>query len=173
MKRLIIVEGPTAAGKSSLIKGLVEATHFRVQGINVSQWTAEQAFDPAFLESVYAEAIRDGLILDRWVYSNHAYCAVFSNQARCPSHHLEMLAKSLDPVVLFLRATPGLLYSRIHGRDKPIVPRAVGSMTNLIKLVDKFRQEEQNCGLPTVGIRSHDEDLDEGRSLAKALKAIQ
>jgi len=173
MKDIVIIEGPTAAGKSTLLKA-IGAELALTEPIHFPAWDKSIAFDAGELETRYGVALKPPVVMDRWIYSNGAYAAVFNNQARVPHYHLETLAKGLgNPVVIFLHATPGVLYSRIHGRDKPQMPKGVGDMKNLIRLVDRFAQEEQNCGLPKVGIRSHDEDLDSGASLRKALKAIR
>ena len=177
MKQLVIVEGPTAVGKTTLIARIMEAEPALRQGPHRPAPNAALAWHPRDLMSWYVEALDTPMpcILDRWVYSNHVYSALFQNQVRVPSACLEetMRHQKLKVVVLFLTASPGLLYSRIQKRDKPCVPKDAGTIKNLIATVDRFEQEFKTCGLPKVGIRCDDEGLDSGASLRKALKAIR
>lgn len=181
MKDIVIVEGPTGVGKTSLIARLYAAEPTLYVAGHYPAPAGSMSHDRAALFMWYQAAIlhpaleikRLPCILDRWIYSNGAYSAVFANQVRVDHVPLETVAKQFKTVVLFLKADAGVLYSRIHARNKPHIPKGVGDIRKLTQLVDRFAQEEKLCGLPKVGIRCHDEDLDSGKALAKALKAIR
>lgn len=175
MKDIVIVEGPTGVGKTTLIARILESLPEFTMGPHRPQPDKSIAFNENNLMAWYSDAlrVRRPCILDRWVYSNGAYSAVFANQGRVPHTQLEASAAHYKALVIFLRADAGVLYGRIQGRDKPRIPKTVGDIRKLIQLVERFDQEEKLCGLPKVGIRCHDGDLDSGRALAKALKAIR
>ena len=172
--RMIVVEGPTGCGKTTLIEGLLKeglATHV----YHMPRPPAEIIRSPWQMETHYAAPTRDtgDVLLDRWVYSNMAYSAVFGNQARCAPWNLERWAEDGHRVlVVFLTADPSELFLRIRRRGEARLPEGVEKIENLTKLVAEYGDIEANCALPKVGCRT-DGDSSPQATLAAVLKRLR
>lgn len=172
---LLVIEGPTACGKSSLVR-LLRVALPRLKLFHLPRPPKTIIHSPFQMETHYDIPRRRGgdILLDRWVYSNMAYSAVFGNQARCAPWNLETWAKdSHDPLVVFLRAGATTLFNRIRERGESRLPEGIDKLSNLTRLVAEYEDIEANCGLPKVGVRTDEEGHTPEHSLRAVLQTLE
>lgn len=171
---LLIIEGPTACGKSTLIAGLNRTLHLPV--VHFPTPAEDIRHSPFLIEKAYGEPLRAkrACILDRWVYSNMAYGHVYGNQARCAPWGLERHAlDAFRPLVVFLTAGSATLYTRIMKRGaKDYMGADVTNIAKLTELCVEFADIEKHCGLPKVGVRTDEDDRGPADTLADVLTQV-
>ncbi len=144
---LVIIEGPTGSGKSSVISRLranecegYETRHFPTPPLSAQ---ATQAT----LEAHFAEGVlfKKPMVLDRWTPSNIAYAQVFGNQkslGRSTFQSLEVFAGiqyDWSVGVVTLVVEPALLRDRILSRDKETDPIIVERLVPLCLAYSRVR----------------------------------
>lgn len=145
---LIVVEGPTGAGKTTLVERLTKKIHLPV----VHRARPPGRLDPSVVEEWYRDALLQrvsaGLILDRWIYSNPVYSRVLANQPRISFTRCEESAlQSFDRcVTIFLHADAPTLLRRINRRDKPTMA-PLKDLETLEKVVKLYQDSYNSCQL--------------------------
>ncbi len=152
---ILIVEGPTGAGKSTLVDRLSKKLVLPVRHCGSPP---SKLKDPKVIEEWFGDALlsrtSNGIILDRWVYSNRVYGTALKNQVVLNAEAVRRLEqKVLDAgvirVTLYLQASPDSLRRRISRRDKPTwdVLRRPGVLE---KLCAGYDQSFETCNLPKI-----------------------
>lgn len=149
-KLLVIVEGPTGAGKSTLVARLSKA--LRLPAIHRAA-PPSRLKDPAVVLEWYQDAllqrVPEGLILDRWVYSNNVYAPILKNQPKVSIRPCErMVLDTFEKcVTIWLTDTPEALARRIARRDKPTWT-SLKDPDTLKRLVAGYDAVFNRCNLP-------------------------
>lgn len=158
---LIVVEGPTGAGKTTLVERLQK--RFSLPVVHRA-CPPGKLNDPKLVEEWFENALlnrsSDGLILDRWVYSNGVYGRVLKNQPVLDAAAVQRLErKALDAfgtcATIHVSATPDSLLRRINRRTKPTWDRLRDTKI-LSKLVAGYGTAFNDCTLPKVQIITAD-----------------
>ncbi len=161
MSRLIIVEGPTGAGKSTLVEKLAKKYKLPVEHRACPPGKLK---DLKLVEEWFGNALMlrssDGLILDRWIYSNGVYGRVLKNQPVLKADALRRLERMvLDAfgtcATIQLGASPDSLLRRIRRRTKPTWDR-LRDPAVLAKLCAGYDAAFNDCTLPKVQLTTVD-----------------
>jgi thymidylate kinase len=142
-KTLIVVEGPTGAGKTTLVKLLASKYRYPVVHCGPLPIGREEGW---FFEPF--ERATKGLILDRWVYGNSVYGNVLRNQmlVSVPFCESYALAKFDRCVTIFLTAPAETLARRIEERAKPTM-EPLRDVETLRKVVRGYEEAFARCYL--------------------------
>jgi thymidylate kinase len=146
---LIVVEGPTAAGKSTLVAKLSAKYGLPVIHRAVPP---SKLKDPRLVEEWFRDALLqrgpNGLILDRWVYSNGVYAPILKNQPKVPVDGCERqaLAEFDRCGTIFLTSNVPTLLRRISRRDK-LTMAPLRDEAALEKVVRGYEEQFNRCAL--------------------------
>lgn len=146
---LIVVEGPTAAGKTTLVEGIRSFKHFPIVHMPKDETldVTQHYIDAATLGMV--PIVGSSRIMDRWAYSNHVYANVLQNQLKADLWRVERAVLDFfdEVCTIWLNGTPEVLLERAKARTgKPLMPELDDPHT-WDEMCYEFDLEYETCGL--------------------------
>lgn len=125
---ILIIEGSDAVGKTTLIEYLrnkigysvLKGSSFEIVG---ECKDSDELYDK-FLDLLYEAEELDGVIFDRYIYSNSVYASLYKDYTILnygDRHDLEQMMKYNDVHIIYLYADPNTIKQRLESRGDDYV----------------------------------------------------
>lgn len=142
MAEYIIIEGPDGAGKSTLVKSILESHPGTVYGHFDKPESDEEAFGYWEKYAAFIKEHQDAklVVLDRSWYSDMVYGPVMRGRIEMTDDHMEMLELLVKAcgggIIIYLTAKPDTLWSRCKRRGESYID----TRTTLVRIREKYEE---------------------------------